>query len=419
MQFPNTMRGRTAPIFLILSGLFAATLPASGLTLAEALALADQSHPLLQAALAQGDVARAAIQTARAYPNPEAGVGVGRQTVRLPGNVAGLVTTYTVVQPLELGALRPTRIGYAESFRDSAVSAFAVTRLSVLSAVRRTFFQVLRRRAELSIAQENLRLAEDLRNRTQVRVDVGEAGRLELVRAEAEITTARTLVNSTQLRLVAEMSQFRAAVGVPLDEQLTLDGALDSQIALPTLDNLRAEAQAQHPALALSRAEVRQAESRISYERALAKPQPSLRSDTERYPDVPNFRFGIEIPLPFWNRREGPIAESVAALRQAESSAKAREIEILAALESAFGRYQLASQQLAAFEQGLFREAEEALRAAETAFQLGERGILEVLDAQRVLRVVRLDFLNAQYDRQAALIDLDELRAVDLRRTTP
>jgi hypothetical protein len=32
---------------------------------------------------------------------------------------------------------------------------------------------------------------------------------------------------------------------------------------------------------------------------------------------------------------------------------------------------------------------------------------------------VRLDFLNAQYDRQAALIDLDELRARDLRRNIP
>jgi len=29
---------------------------------------------------------------------------------------------------------------------------------------------------------------------------------------------------------------------------------------------------------------------------------------------------------------------------------------------------------------------------------------------------VRLDFLNAQFDRQAALIDLDELRGVELRK---
>ena len=109
----------------------------------------------------------------------------------------------------------------------------------------------------------------------------------------------------------------------------------------------------------------------------------------------------------------------MALARQADSLAQARQLELLAALEGAYARYQLTTQQLAAFESGLLLEAEEALRAAETAYQLGERGILEVLDAQRVLRTVRLNFLNAQYDRQAALVDLDELRAVDLRGNTP
>jgi len=386
-----------------------------GITLGEALKLADESHPLLQAAEAQSDVARAAIVTAKARPNPEFAAGVGRQTVRVPGNVSGTVSTYSVIQPLELGALRPSRLNYAERYRDSAVVAISLTRLSVLSRVRRTFYQVLRRRAELDIVLETLRLVEDLRQRTQVRVDVGEAGRLELVRADAEVTSARTLVNSTRLRLVAEQNQFRAAVGAPLPMELDLAGALSPPVLLPPLDDLRAEARERHPSLALARSELRQAEARISYERAQARPQPSLRSDVERYPDVPNFRFGIEIPLPFWNKREGPIAEAVAGLRQTEWTARARELELLAELDGAYERYQLASQQLAAFEQGLFQEAEEAVRAAETAFQLGERGILEVLDAQRVLRIVRLDFLTAQYDRQAALIDLDEVRAVEVQ----
>jgi cobalt-zinc-cadmium efflux system outer membrane protein len=395
------------------------SLSLQGMTLAEALELADRSHPLLQAGIAQTDVGRAGLITAKAYPNPETAVGFGRQMVRVPGNVTGLVSTYSVTQPLELGGLRSARSNYAERYLDSTRNAFDLTRLGVLYRVRRTFYEVLRRRSELDIVSENLRLAEELRQRTQVRVDVGEAGRLELVRAEAEVTTARTLVNSTQLRLVADLNQFRAAVGSPLPDDLMIEGMLDPQVMLPTLDELRDQSRAQHPALALARAELRQADARIGYEKALVRPQPIVRSDYERYPDVPNWRMGIEIPLPFWNRRQGPIAEAEAARRQTEYTSRAREIEILAALESAYERYQLASQQLAAFEQGLFQEAEEALRSAETAFQLGERGILEVLDAQRVLRVVRLDFLNAQYDRQAALIDLDELRAADPRRTTP
>ena len=49
------------------------------------------------------------------------------------------------------------------------------------------------------------------------------------------------------------------------------------------------------------------------------------------------------------------------------------------------------------------------MRVAEAAYRFGERGILEVLDAQRVLRAVRQDLLLARYELQSALIELDVL----------
>jgi cobalt-zinc-cadmium efflux system outer membrane protein len=198
---------------------------------------------------------------------------------------------------------------------------------------------------------------------------------------------------------------------------VTPEGRLDSAIALPPLDELRAEVLNRHPSLALARAEVRRAEARLSFEMAQRRPQPSLRAEIDQPPDSPTYRVGISLPLPIWNRREGPIAEARAQVKQANALARSRQLLLIASLESAFGRYQQASQQLAALEQGPLREAEEAVRIAQTAYQLGERGILEVLDAQRVLRTVRLDFVTAQYDRQAALVDLDELRAIEPRRT--
>ncbi len=392
---------------------------AATLTLPQALAIADQSHPLLNAGTAEIEAALAGITTAKAYPNPEAGAMAGRQTFRTPGNVSGFVQSYTFNQPLEVGGLRPSRILLAERGRESSEAAQAGTRLWVLSGVRRTFYQVLRKKGEIVILGESLRLVEDFRNRIQVLVDVGEIGRLELIRAEAEVATARTATNSAALQQVAALAQLRAAVGSSLDANLDLEGALDPPVALPPLEELRQQALDRHPALALMRAEVRRSESRVAYEIAQRRPQPSVQVQVDYPPDVPIYRAGIAIPLPFWNRREGPIAEAAARQRQAQSFERNRRNEILAGLESAYERYMVATQQLAAFEQGLLREAEEAVRAAEAAFRLGERGILEVLDAQRVLRSVRIDLLNAQYDRQAALVDLDELRAVELRKVTP
>lgn len=400
-----------AALALLANGLHAAEM----VTLAEALELAERNHPQLQASGAIIDAAKAGIVTARAYPNPEANFLAGRQTGPAPLAPAPI---YSFSQPLELGALRPSRIQFAERGRESSEFFFTEVRLGVLSEVRRSFFQVLRRRAEIGVAADNLKLVEDLRNRVQVRVNVGESGRLELIRAEAEVAVARTAANSAQLQLVTARNQFRAAVGGGLSTDIQLQGALDPPVLLPPLAEVHQQALDRHPSLALARSEVRRADARVTYEIAQRRPQPFLRSEID-YTN-PSYRFGIGLPLPIWNRREGPIAEARAGLRQTDSLAVAREIEILSALDAAYGRYEVAGQQVAVYEQGgLLKEAQEALAGSEAAYQLGERGILEVLDAQRVLRIVRIDYLNAQYDRQAALVDLDELRATDPRSTIP
>ncbi len=405
-----------AAAFLALMTVLPASARADALTLQQALVLAERHHPQLQAGAAQVEVAKASQVTARAYPNPEAAVLAGRQTYRVPGNVSGLSSNYSISQPLELGPLRPARMRFAERGRESSEQSLAGTRLMVLAGVRRAFYQALRKQSEIAILEENLRLVEDFRQRTRLLVEVGEAGRLELIRADSEVATARAAMNAARRQYIADLAQLRGSVGATLGPDVKPEGALDAPAVLPSLEEVRREALERHPALLLSRAEVRRAEARVELETAQRLPQPSIRAEIDQPPDTPTYRVGIALPLPLWNRREGPIAEAVAQLRQMRAIDDSRRIEIQAAVESAYGRHEAASQQLAAFEEGLLREAEEGLRAAETAYRLGERGILDVLDAQRMLRTVRLDFLNARYDRQAALIDLDELRAVELKQ---
>jgi len=95
--------------------------------------------------------------------------------------------------------------------------------------------------------------------------------------------------------------------------------------------------------------------------------------------------------------------------------ATARQIELstLRELENAYNRFLIAQRQVETFETGLLKQAEAALKVAETAYRLGERGILDYLDAQRTFRGVRNDYINSRFDRQASLIDLERLQAFD------
>ncbi len=383
------------------------------LTLGEALHLAELNNPRLKVAGAQREGALAGIRTARAYPNPEFKFMAGRQSAFLNSAITGPYQDYAINQPIELPSVRNTRIEAAQLNNSAGILALDEARLAVRAGVKQAFYSVLRRRDELGLTQENLRLIEELRRRIQVQVQVGEAARLELIRAESEVATARVLVNSARLRHVAAIAALEANLGVPLASGFEAAGTLETPPVLPPVDTLETEMLVKHPAIAQAQALVRRSESLLENEKAQRVPRPAIEAEVERMPDTYVSRIGVVLPLPFWNRREGNVAQAVAAVREAQAVALQRRVDLTASLEVAYEQYQVTGQQIASFQQGVLVEAEAAVRAAEAAYRFGERGILDVLDAQRVLRSVRTDFLNAQYDRQAALIELERLRAVE------
>jgi cobalt-zinc-cadmium efflux system outer membrane protein len=384
------------------------------LTLDEALRLAEEHSPMLHRAAAQQEGAAAAINTAKAYPNPQFNTLLGHQYARripTPG-VPGLLQHYSISQPIETPAVRRTRIKAANLNRESSQFGLAAVHLSVRAAVKRAFYDVLRRKEEIQHAAENLKLVQDLEQRTEVQVNVGEAAKLELTRAQAERATAQNVVKSASILHIGAVSALRAVIGVPLDENVQIQGSLDPPITLPPLATLHHTVLANHPAMAQARADIEKAEAVLRNERALRAPQPSLAAEYERQPDLGFYRVGLSIPVPVWDRRKGPIAEAEAALKEATAAARERELEITAALERAYGQYEVANQQVASFQAGALRQATAAVEAAQAAYKFGERGIIEVLDAQRVLQRVRGDYLDARIERESALIDLEELGAV-------
>jgi cobalt-zinc-cadmium efflux system outer membrane protein len=385
------------------------------LTVDQAVALAEENSPRLRAVVAQTEAARAGIVTARQYPNPDLQVRGGPVSARIPTVESGPSAGATLGQQLDLPSVREPRIRAAEAALEAGELGLAEFRLVLRTAVRQSFYEVLRRKAELDLAQENQRVLEDIRNRIRVRVDVGEAPRLELTRAEAEAQVAANQAVSARLNVTRALGQLRATIGAPLPSGVEVSGALPPSPSVPDIAVLRQEMLARYPALAQASAELKRADARVETERALRVPQPTLFAGYDRDPETNRALFGITLPIPVWNQRQGQIGEAVAARQQAAANLDQRRVALLGELEDAYARFQVANQQIAAFEGGLLKQAEAALRVAEAAYRFGERGFIEVLDAQRVLRSVRADFLNAQFQRQQALIDLEQLRAVELQ----
>ncbi len=393
---------------------------AETLTLERALSLADTGNPRIRAAAAQADAAAAGITTARAFPNPDVEASAGRQRGRgSPAAPEGPAAGIGLVQPLDLPYLREPRIRGAEANVDARRLAFAEVRQSVRAEVRQAFFTVLRRKAELELAIENQRLLEDIGKRVEVRVRVGEAPKLEATRSQAETSVAVNAASASRLRVQQALSSLRATIGTPLPADIdVLDDGIEPAMP-PALELLREEVLARHPSIGQARAEARRAQARLESERALRYARPAIRTGLDRLPDSSVWTLGVAVPIPLWDQRQGPIAEAASAVREADAVVEQRRVELIGAIEAAYGRFQVANQTVGAYEGGILRQAEAALRVAESAYRFGERGFIDVLDAQRVLRSARIEYLGARFDRRSALIEIERLRQLFATEATP
>jgi outer membrane protein, heavy metal efflux system len=384
------------------------------LTLPDAIAMAMRNNPRLEEASAITRRAEGAARAARAYSNPSLEVFEGRQyakPVAIPG-LPGVLQHYGAYQPIEIPVERHTRQRAAQSGIASSRFAQQAVGLSVIADTKHAFYNALRRREEIEHARENLQLVQDLRRRVEVSVNVGEEGRLELTRAEAELGRAQFSVSSAQLEYANAIALLRVTIAGSLDANLDPQGEFEPRISLPPLNQLRELVMQQHPVIAQSRADIDTAIATLDHERALRIPQPVAFAEYENQPDLSFWRMGFTVPIPLWNRRQGQITEAKAAISQSASVLYEKNLQLVSALERAYEQYQLADQQATSLESGSLRAAVSAVDAAKAAYRFGERGIVEVLDAQRVLQGVRGDLVDAQFVRQSALVDLEELGAI-------
>jgi len=385
--------------------------PPPSLTFDRAVNMALVGHPRLLAARAAVEQAGAGITTARQLPNPELEATAGGVRARAPGIATGGGTSLSLAQPLDLPSVRAPRIRGADFDQAAARHLSEAVALDVRAGIRQAWLEVMQRRAEMNLAIGNEGLLEEIRNRMEARVRIGEAARLELNRADAELTRARTVSVAARARVQQALAQLQLAIGVDLPPAIDVVDLPLREPTIPPLDVLRDESLVRHPAFSRLRALVARAEARVEEERALRTPQPTIIAGVDRQPETQQFLVGLALPLPLFHRREGQVAGAVAQLQQARAHYDLEKVERFGALAVAVRRADIAREQIRGYEGGLIRQAESALAAADAAWRFGERGFIDVLDAQRVLRQVRSDLLAARFEFQFALAEIERLRA--------
>lgn len=372
--------------------------------------LAINSNRAILSAHEQINAARAAVTTAAAFPNPELEYLAG--TVRSRGSgIPGDAKSVMLTQPLDFPWLRTARIDAALAGQTEVQAGVDVFIADSLALVRLRYYESLRREAELKNAREDAELMEGVRSRIAWRVETGESARFELIKAEAEVLNALKAVQAAGFRTLQAKALLRQSVGDSLPEDFVLKGSLTQVPDIESLGDSRGRMVQANPDLLKKRAELQRAERMFELEKVKRLPTLSLKAGREEDPEVRTSRVGVAITIPLWDRRAGPVAEAQANVARARYALEAQEFSGGQALASAYQIYGIARAQVVALESGIVKKAEAALKVSEAAYRAGERGFLEVIDAQRVYRAARAELITARFELASAWIDIERLRA--------
>ena len=122
---------------------------------------------------------------------------------------------------------------------------------------------------------------------------------------------------------------------------------------------------------------------------------------------------GFDLPVWRSSYRAG-AREAEAGMREARLQHQEARNRLSAALAMALYRFRDGNRRVGLFRDSLVPKGEESVRALDTAYQAGDEGFLDLIDAQRVLLEFQLESARAAADRAKALAEIERLTGVRL-----
>ena len=399
---------------LLSQPLFSSAAPVYSLQQVIDIALVE--NPSVRVVKAQQDAAVATVTTAKSFANPEVEMTAGPSRYRTgPGdNKSNWIVGLS--QPLEFSDVRAARREIAESNVAFYGVSAEINQIELRARVKKAFYDVLQRQAALRLIEDDRNLLQQIRERVKLRVDVGESPRYELIKADTETLAAERDYQAAIVRVIESKAFLQGLVGASMPANFDVTGELPMRQSLPGISALKDQI-SQSPQLKQVRAASQTADAKLRLEQNLRNPGLTLKAGIEQDPDLTSYRLGLALPLPLWNQRQGQIAEAAANVNQVQAVFSDRELALTRDLDASYQRYIIAQNQVTSFESGLLAQSESVLKVAEAAYRYGERGILEYLDAQRVYRIVKKDYLAAKFDYVSAMLEIERLLGFEILQT--
>ncbi|GEM_PF-608581 len=392
--------------------------PASALTMEEAVATGLRNSPAIQAFRLEEDAAQGQMQKAKLppYSNPVIEGGFSFKD-RSPdeGGDQFVNNEISISQSVEVGGQRRLRI-------DTATHNLARVRMeihdlerSLMADIRDHFGQALFLRDKMALAEEFVRLQEELSRLVAVKYEAGDVAALEVNLSQVELAKARRDRIALSTAYKNALLSLKALIGMAPDAELIPEGDLAAGLApLPDREALLGRLPAR-PDIKAAEAETLRSGAALTLAEKEWIPNVTWRLfqavDERRYD-----RGGtLSVEIPLFDRKEAERTEA----RARASQARVREAGVTRNARKEFDEAHASAtsslSDVEVFKQAILGRSAENLALLQYAFREGKISFYDVRIAQRETIELRNLYLDALLSVQRAYNALERAVGGDLR----
>lgn len=372
---------------------------------------AMEKSPGLRAKKKEYEAARGKVVGAWLPGDPEFGVDVEGQPDLFNFN-RRMDTEYMVMQRIPF----PTKLFLkgliASKEADIAYQRYKEEERGIIWHVEQPYYELYLANRTLEVLQDNQVLLEQLLKAARARYESNQTSQDEVLKAQIELSKNSVEIFSAKQNLHVQEAHFSHLFDVSLETQYELvDSKERSKLSYlrPELERMAAAARPELKVLekALERARLGRSLTLTDW-----LPDITARYEGRQFKGEGSIREHdtfIGITIPVWSLIKGIGGE----WRASEEEVKAAEAmytriknEVFLKIHEAHARLKSAENALDVYEASVLPQARQQVEVALASYEAGRTDFLAVIDAQRMLKGIQLEYYKARAEYEMALSDL-------------
>ncbi len=311
-------------------------------------------------------------------------------------------------QTIETASKRGKRVQVARQELGVSESEVQNTVRQLKAELKRRYYTVVLAKAQRELAEEILKQFDEIIRLNEARFQQGEISGLEMNRIRAERLRFFTDRLDADLQLRNAKIALLELLGVsdlstPFDVAETLG---IRPLALSPQD-LQAQALQARPDLLAERQRLERNRQDLRLQKAEAVPNVTPFFGYKRDFGMNTAAFGLNIPLPLFNRNQGGVGRATAQITQQQYEVSRVLLAVQRDVQEAYQSLQTQAQKVRAMEQEYVPSARRARDIAQQSYRLGALDLIGLLDAERVYRETVRAYNVALFDFNASVFQLE------------